>query len=426
MGLRRRLAAGRPGPTVTHRYATAGTYTATLEVRPGRGERRPEHPHRRRQPPAGAEHRQPGRRQAVRVGEAITLPGSATDPEDGTLADSALTWEVVKHHATHTHPFLPPTTGNDVSITAPSPEDFASTTNSYLEIRLTATDSRGLSQPRSRRTCDRRSSTLRSPPNPAGLRLELNGATAPPSLTSWKGWELELDAPDPQWDAADQGQTFVSWSDGGAQRHTITTPASAHHLHRALHHRVRAARRRRAAAGAAGARIPAMRERPTAPTARRSTQPSCRPAVQASAYTTVGTPDANGFPARSTGSARFTVLRGEPTTPANEADVRIEVSITDVLDRTAGRGLLRRQTCRAVIDAAITDRPSNAPASDSATATGSRSPVDMPCIPDSRHRRQHLQRRHDHERAHARIRARGGTRDLAARAGAGARRRRGR
>ena len=58
---------------------------------------------------------------------------------------SALTFEVVKHHDTHTHPFFPPTQGNDFTITSPEPEDINSTQNSYLEIILTATDSNGLS-----------------------------------------------------------------------------------------------------------------------------------------------------------------------------------------------------------------------------------------------------------------------------------------
>ena len=40
------------------------------------------------------------------------MHGSATDTQDGTLPNSALSWEVIKHHDTHVHPFLPPTTGN--------------------------------------------------------------------------------------------------------------------------------------------------------------------------------------------------------------------------------------------------------------------------------------------------------------------------
>jgi len=47
----------------------------------------------------------------------------------------------------------------------------------------------------------------------------------------------------------------------------------------------------------------------------------------------VGTPDANGFPAASTGSAKLAVVPGDPG-PPDEADVNVSASITDV--RCAG------------------------------------------------------------------------------------------
>jgi hypothetical protein len=73
------------------------------------------------------------------------LRATATDAEDGPLPASALSWTVVRHHDTHTHPYLGPVAGNDVPLTGPSPEDLAAAANSYLEIRLTATDSSGVS-----------------------------------------------------------------------------------------------------------------------------------------------------------------------------------------------------------------------------------------------------------------------------------------
>ena len=56
-----------------------------------------------------------------------------------------LTWVVILHHNTHTHPFLDATPGNDIPIVGPPPEDLAAVRTSYLEIQLTATNSRGLS-----------------------------------------------------------------------------------------------------------------------------------------------------------------------------------------------------------------------------------------------------------------------------------------
>jgi dipeptidyl aminopeptidase/acylaminoacyl peptidase len=55
---------------------------------------------------------------------------------------------------------------------------------------------------------------------------------------------------------------------------------------------------------------------------------SCSPPQQSSSYLTVGTPDANGLAAGTIGSVRYTVL-------PNQGDLRIGVSITGVLTKTA-------------------------------------------------------------------------------------------
>ena len=61
---------------------------------------------------------------------------------------------------------------------------------------------------------------------------------------------------------------------------------------------------------------------------------SCNPPVARSAQLTVGAPDANGRPAKSTGYVRFRVVPGNPTTTADEADVALRVRITDVRRRS--------------------------------------------------------------------------------------------
>jgi Tol biopolymer transport system component len=57
---------------------------------------------------------------------------------------------------------------------------------------------------------------------------------------------------------------------------------------------------------------------------------SCNPPTQRSLTLTVGTPDANGAAANSTGFARLATLPGDPDTSADEADVKITADITDV------------------------------------------------------------------------------------------------
>ena len=57
---------------------------------------------------------------------------------------------------------------------------------------------------------------------------------------------------------------------------------------------------------------------------------SCASPDPESSELTVGTPDANGQGAKSIGFARFAVQNGNPATPADEADVGVQMSITDV------------------------------------------------------------------------------------------------
>ena len=84
-----------------------------------------------------------------KVGDVISFSGSATDPIDGQLPPSALSWKLILHHCLslcHTH-YLQSWTGVSTgSFTAPDHEYPA-----YLELQLSATDSRGLSITVSRR-----------------------------------------------------------------------------------------------------------------------------------------------------------------------------------------------------------------------------------------------------------------------------------
>lgn len=62
--------------------------------------------------------------------------------------------------------------------------------------------------------------------------------------------------------------------------------------------------------------------------------PSCKPPVPASDWLTVGTPDSNGQGAKSIGSVAVRAIAGNPSTPANEADARLELSVTDVRNKS--------------------------------------------------------------------------------------------
>lgn len=159
------------------------------------------------------------------VGQGFTLTGSATDAEDGTLPASSLSWSVLLHHNTHTHPYLA-TTGNNVALTAPAPEDLFAATNSFLEIRLTATDSAGVSSTATRQL-DPRRVTLSFDTIPSGASVRVNGVdfVTPAEIVSWENWTFPISAFDQTLFGA--SYDFTGWSDGGAQTHDITTPAAA-------------------------------------------------------------------------------------------------------------------------------------------------------------------------------------------------------
>jgi hypothetical protein len=58
--------------------------------------------------------------------------------------------------------------------------------------------------------------------------------------------------------------------------------------------------------------------------------PSCNPPATSSPTLTVGTPDSNGVPPQSVSHLRLGVIVGNPSTPADEADVGVQFDATDV------------------------------------------------------------------------------------------------
>ena len=97
----------------------------------------------------------------------------------------------------------------------------------YLELRLTATDARGLQATVTRRL-DPRTVALTLDSEPAGLRLTLGSETVAGPFTRdvVVGSSNTVTAVSPQSQGL-SNYVFGSWSDGGAQTHTITAPATA-------------------------------------------------------------------------------------------------------------------------------------------------------------------------------------------------------
>ena len=161
------------------------------------------------------------------VGQQLTVTARATDQEDGALPGSAISWNVTLVHGSHTHPYAGPFVGSSVNVAYPAPEDLASTGNSYLRVSAVATDSVGLTS-RVDRSLLPRKVTVSLASTPTGARLQVNGSNrvTPASVVSWAGYTLVLNAPGPQ-TLSGKSYAWRSWSDGGAQSHTVVTPATA-------------------------------------------------------------------------------------------------------------------------------------------------------------------------------------------------------
>ncbi|MDP9778045.1 glucose/arabinose dehydrogenase [Nakamurella flavida] len=222
-------------PSVRHDYP-AGTWTASLTVVDSAGAT---------SAPATVVVRSGNTAPSVRIlapasgdlfttGTSYPLRGEATDAQDGVMPASALRWTVIRHHDTHTHPYLGPLTGNALSLLGPEPEDLSATRNSWLEVQLAATDAQGATTTVSREFRPRLVPVTVAT-EPAGRRVLVNAETVTggTTITSWAGFGLRVSVP-AQTDTAGRSYGLDGWSDGGANAHTVTTPAAATTLTAAL------------------------------------------------------------------------------------------------------------------------------------------------------------------------------------------------
>jgi hypothetical protein len=157
-------------------------------------------------------------------GDTINYSGTGTDPEDGVLGGSSFTWRVDFHHESHTHPFIPDTSGNQSgSFTIPTTGEVSA--DVWYRIHLTVRDSGGLTHSVYRDILPR-TVALTLTTNVPGLALTLDGqpVSTPHTVTGVVGISRNLGAPSPQ-TVGGTTYEFVSWSDGQAQNHTIATPA---------------------------------------------------------------------------------------------------------------------------------------------------------------------------------------------------------
>ncbi len=158
------------------------------------------------------------------AGDTLTFGATATDAQDGTLPDSAYRWTIEFHHAQHKHPFLDNITGPDLSFRVPT--DYDQLANTYYKVILTVTDSSGLTTTTVK---DVRPNlvTLTFGANDPDARYTIDGIphTGSYSEQAVVGVTRTLGAISPQTINGAE-MVFGSWSDGGAQTHTVVVPGS--------------------------------------------------------------------------------------------------------------------------------------------------------------------------------------------------------
>lgn len=159
------------------------------------------------------------------AGSTLSFSGDASDTQDGVLPPSAFKWRIDFYHDAHFHPGMPDTTGSKTG-TFVIPNNGEPSANVWYRVFLTVTDSGGLSTTVSRDVVPVKSNiTVAS--NPTGLSVTLDDqpVPAPTTVQSVVGMRRTLGVVSPQ-TVGGTTYTFTSWSQGGAQLQTITTPAA--------------------------------------------------------------------------------------------------------------------------------------------------------------------------------------------------------
>jgi glucose/arabinose dehydrogenase len=210
-------------------YSTAGTYTVTLKVTDSHGASTVSAPLTitvggGNTPPTPVIDA-PSASLTWAVGDTINFSGHATDAQDGPIPASGLSWRIVIHHCTtgcHDHIVQEVSgvaSGSFVTIDHVDPAP--------LEIRLTATDSGGMSATTSV-TLQPKTVNLTFQTSPGGLQLTAGPTTAkaPLTVTAIQNATLQLIATSPQKKGSKTYVFVPPWSDGGAQAHTIRAPST--------------------------------------------------------------------------------------------------------------------------------------------------------------------------------------------------------
>jgi glucose/arabinose dehydrogenase len=208
----------------SHTYAQAGQYTARLTVSDGTNSTLAAPLTISVGSPPTAAITSPTEGAFFVAGDVISYAGTGADPDDGALPPSAFSWNVDFLHEGHVHPGTPVTGVTGGTFTIPtSGHDFSG--NTRYRISLTVTDSTGLTSTTSVLVYPQKVN-LTFDAAPSGLTLYLDGIakTTPFVYDTLVGFNHTVEARNQS--SGGTSYTFGSWSDGGAQTHTIAVPGT--------------------------------------------------------------------------------------------------------------------------------------------------------------------------------------------------------
>jgi glucose/arabinose dehydrogenase len=153
--------------------------------------------------------------------EQIEFAIDASDPDEGVLAASALSWTTELQHCEtlddcHLHPVSSATASAGGTVEGPSHEY-----PSFLKLTATATDARGETTTVTRRLDPAVVRlTVASSPGTASIAVGSESITTPVTIEMIKGSDIVVSAASPQ-QIGSYSYVFQRWSDGGARSHSI-------------------------------------------------------------------------------------------------------------------------------------------------------------------------------------------------------------
>jgi glucose/arabinose dehydrogenase/PKD repeat protein len=156
-----------------------------------------------------------------RGGQPVTLTGSGTDKEDGTLSDAKLSWHVVLVHVDHAHDFIT-VNGKNASFTPATDHD----ADSHYRVTLTAIDSKGVTASKTVTIVPQTIElTIASVPPGAPITYAGYPQMAGPYKTRAATGFLTTVGAAGRFSHNGRDFAFVGWSDGGTISHDVSIPA---------------------------------------------------------------------------------------------------------------------------------------------------------------------------------------------------------